>query len=87
MLRDVVHLYDTDQQPEETVLTLAISRATTPIIKRLIHEGVDVYAKITNTEDPKPKSDVTALHIGNQYCNIEGIRVLLQHTQTMLLRW
>jgi ankyrin repeat protein len=78
------------QEPWETVLSSAISRASLTLVKRLITQGADVYAKKTHNlmgggfclkfGDDHIR-DVTALHIGSQYSNFRGIKALLDYAR------
>lgn len=43
--RDVVLRLQLGAQPEDTVLTMAISRASAKMVKRLVSEGADIHAK------------------------------------------
>ncbi|ROW08722.1 hypothetical protein VPNG_06418 [Cytospora leucostoma] len=68
-----------------TVLTLAIPEVSAYIVGRLIDEGADVHAKVSDA-DPDHGSryygplymarDATALHLGSYYFNTEAIQVL-----------
>lgn len=67
-----------------TVLSLAISRASPGLVKRLIDEGADVHAKTTTRElefwaaqVEEHLQDFTPLHVGSLYLNSEGIQILL----------
>ncbi|TVY48747.1 putative ankyrin repeat protein [Lachnellula occidentalis] len=66
-----------------TVLSLAISRASPGLVNRLIDEGADVHAKTTRElpswsgDDENLLQDFTPLHVGSLYLNSEGIQVLL----------
>lgn len=70
---------------KETVLSLAISRASPGLVKRLIDEGADVHAKTTRglefllNHDEELLKNVTPLHVGSLYLNSEGIQILLDH--------
>ncbi|TVY28449.1 Ankyrin-3 [Lachnellula hyalina] len=67
----------------KTVLSLAISRASPGLVKRLIEEGADVHAKTTrdleswSEYDETLLQDFTPLHVGSLYLNSEGIQILL----------
>ncbi|CAD6440133.1 f2d0053b-2845-4e20-acca-a4efe87969a9-CDS [Sclerotinia trifoliorum] len=67
----------------KTVLSLAISRASPGLVKRLIDEGADVHTKTTRElefwsgYDEKLLQDFTPLHVASLYLNSEGIQVLL----------
>ncbi|KAI9647119.1 hypothetical protein NHQ30_005121 [Ciborinia camelliae] len=69
----------------KTVLSLAISRASPELVKRLIDEGADIYAKTTRELeswsgcDEKLLQDFTPLHVASLYLNFEGIQILLDH--------
>ncbi|KAL6400012.1 hypothetical protein AUP68_17426 [Ilyonectria robusta] len=84
--RDVVLRPQLGAQPEDTVLTMAISRASAKIVKRLLSEGADMHAKTMHDgfssfgEDLI--TDCTALHFGSQYCNVDGIRTLIEHSDS-----
>lgn len=77
------------QQPLDTVLGLAVSRASYALVKRLIDEGADANTKQQHTHKPvgaggfgrKKTSpwDVTALHLGSLFWNAEGVKALLDH--------
>ncbi|PQE04403.1 hypothetical protein CJF31_00010349 [Rutstroemia sp. NJR-2017a BVV2] len=79
--RDVINYMDI----YETVLSLAISRASPGLVKRLIDEGADVHAKTTiqlvpwSAYDEKLLHDFTPLHAGSLYLNLEGIQILLDN--------
>ncbi|GAB1206533.1 hypothetical protein APSETT445_005223 [Aspergillus pseudonomiae] len=70
-------------QPCDTVLSLAISRASYTLVKRLIEQGANVHAKQEHADSrfgfDVDLRDVTALHYGSIYWNIEGVRALLDH--------
>ncbi|KAE8132407.1 ankyrin repeat-containing domain protein [Aspergillus pseudotamarii] len=70
-------------QPRNTVLSLAISRASYKLVKRLIEQGANVHAKQEHVDArfgfKTDLRDVTALHYGSIYWNIEGVRALLDH--------
>jgi chitinase len=69
-------------QPRDTVLSLAISRASYGLVKRLIDQGADVQSKNwyhRNHNGLLDAQDVTVLHIGSSYWNVEGIKALLDH--------
>ena len=74
-----------DKQPRDTVLTLAISQASSKLVKRLIDEGADIYTKKMHFFNDGLFGgsdtiwDVTPLHIGGFYSNVEGIRTLLDN--------
>ncbi|RFU33355.1 hypothetical protein B7463_g2999, partial [Scytalidium lignicola] len=69
-------------QPRDTVLSLAIAKASPGLIKRLINEGADVHGKKMHLfcnhsfDRDSPIWDVTTLHIGSLYWNTEGIQAL-----------
>ena len=97
--RDVVYdlgsAHGGDEQPLDTVLSLAISQATSKLVQRLINEGADVHTKtklilphgLFRRSDmgyglfsgPGWVWDVTPLHIGSFYSNVKGIRVLFEN--------
>ncbi|KAE8315354.1 hypothetical protein BDV41DRAFT_586825 [Aspergillus transmontanensis] len=70
-------------QPRDTVLSLAISRASYMLVKRLIEQGANIYAREEHTDSrfwfDVDLRDVTALHYGSIYWNIEGVKALLDH--------
>ncbi|KAH8803029.1 ankyrin repeat-containing domain protein [Xylogone sp. PMI_703] len=72
-------------QPSDTVLSLAISRASPRLMKRLILEGADVNAKTMHTPyinflgRSDSIWDITLLHISTFYLNIEGIQTLFDY--------
>ncbi|KIN09101.1 hypothetical protein OIDMADRAFT_111204 [Oidiodendron maius Zn] len=74
-----------DEKPRDTVLTLAISRASSKLVKRLIDEGADVHTKKMHFLNDGSFGgldtiwDVTPLHIGSFYSNVEGIQTLLDN--------
>ncbi|KAF7554801.1 hypothetical protein G7Z17_g2643 [Cylindrodendrum hubeiense] len=82
--RDVLLRPHLGEQPEDTVLTLAISRASAKMVKRLLSEGADMHTKTMHFGFPNFEeefiTDATALHFGSQYCNIDGIRVLIEQS-------
>lgn len=81
--RDSMAPWFNEQQPSYTVLSLAISRASYGLVKRLIVEGADVHAKTThdayffaNQPDEDIVQSVTPLHIASFHANIDGIQAL-----------
>ena len=70
-------------QPRNTVLSLAISRASYKLVKRLIERGANVHTKQAHADArfgfETDLRDVTALHYGSIYWNAEGVRALLDH--------
>jgi ankyrin repeat protein len=87
--RDVLHrgafIPPGDEQPRNTVLGLAISRASPELVKHLIDEGANVHTKEMlfiqhgRLALPDPVWDVTPLHVSSFYLNTEGIQVLFTH--------
>ncbi|KUL81749.1 hypothetical protein ZTR_09411 [Talaromyces verruculosus] len=86
--------YDEEKlQPRDTVLSLAITRASSGLVKRLIENGADKdrkdwYARMNNTSfggSQISAQNVSVLHIGSLYWNVEGIKVLLDHEGSDLL--
>lgn len=70
-------------QPLETVLSLAISGASTDTIERLIDGGADIHTKTIYVDTNglfggrcDVAWDVTPLHIGSLFANTNGIRAL-----------
>lgn len=67
----------------ETVLSLAISRASPGLVNRLIDEGADVHVKtarglVSWSEcDESLLKDFTPFHVASLYLNFEGIQILL----------
>ncbi|GIK00429.1 hypothetical protein Aspvir_004454 [Aspergillus viridinutans] len=78
-----------DAQPLDTVLALAVSRASYALVKRLLDEGVDIHTKQQHTHNPMgagglgrekaSRRDVTALHIASLFWNAEAIKDLLDY--------
>ena len=77
-------------EPDDTVLSLAISGASLALVKRLIDLGADVNVKMTHdfidsglygTFGPDSIKDVIPLHIGSQYSNVGGIQAVLDHAR------
>jgi chitinase len=75
-----------EQQISDTVLSLAISRASYGLLKRLIVEGADVHAKTTHDAyffsdqpDENIVQSVTPLHLASFYANIDGIQALFDY--------
>ncbi|OQD90880.1 hypothetical protein PENANT_c001G11687 [Penicillium antarcticum] len=71
------------RQPQHTVLGLAMLRASSPLVKRLLSGGADVHNKqrywywtFCGKNECSPW-DVTALHIGSLGWNSDGIQALL----------
>jgi chitinase len=80
-------------QPRNTVLSLAVSRASSGLVKRLIDEGADVHRKdwYLRLNDFRfggsdiDDTDVSVLHLASSYWNVAAITVLLQNGGTELL--
>jgi ankyrin repeat protein len=80
-------------QPRNTVLSLAVSRASSGLVKRLIDEGADVHRKdwYLRLNDFRfggsdiDATDVSVLHLASSYWNVAAITVLLQNGGTELL--
>ncbi|KAH8701832.1 ankyrin repeat-containing domain protein [Talaromyces proteolyticus] len=80
-------------QPRDTVLGLAVSRASPSLVKRLIDEGADVHRRdwhlrMNNSSFGGSYIDainVTVLHLASSYWNVGAIKVLLQHRGSELL--
>ncbi|KAI3390471.1 hypothetical protein diail_9564 [Diaporthe ilicicola] len=73
----------TVDQPLDTVLSLTISGASADIIRRLVDGGADVHAKTIYVDTTglfegtcDVAWDVTPLHIGSMFANIDGIQAL-----------
>ncbi|CAN8099419.1 unnamed protein product [Discula destructiva] len=91
--RDVILRRDRENEIDDTVLSLAIPRASLALVRRLINEGADVHAIKThdffdgNSALGGFGSDVirgvTPLHIGSLYANTGGVQVLLDHGLTV----
>ncbi|PQE17523.1 hypothetical protein CJF30_00009521 [Rutstroemia sp. NJR-2017a BBW] len=79
--RDVTNYADIYQ----TVLSLAISRASPGLVKRLIDEGADVHAKTTiqlvpwSGYDERVVRDFTPLHAGSLFLSHKGIQIVLEN--------
>ena len=82
-VQDTLFQTNESQEPWETVLGLAISRASPALVKRLINQGADMYVKMAciSMDRSKITRGVTALHIGSQYSNAGGIQVLLDYAR------
>lgn len=87
--QDAVLSHGDDGQPLDTVLGLAVSRASYALVERLLDEGADIHAKQQYTHRPmgagsfgrekaSPR-DVTALHLASLFWNAEAIRALLDY--------
>ncbi|GAD93570.1 conserved hypothetical protein [Paecilomyces variotii No. 5] len=69
----------------DTVLSLAISRASYDLVKRLIAEGADAHARTMHQIDLFSRQsgeivqDVTPLHLGSLHANFNGIQALFDH--------
>lgn len=81
---DMVDLLPDVDQPLGTVLSLAIAQASADLVATLIDRGADVLAKTVYVDTEGlfdgPASvawDITPLHLGALYSNIEGIRALI----------
>ncbi|KAJ6014857.1 ankyrin repeat-containing domain protein [Penicillium herquei] len=75
------------EQPVDTVLSQAASRAGYGVIKQLIDAGADVHAKHRHLDQHLFEfndihRDSTALHVGSLYWNDAGIQALLDHHDT-----
>ncbi|KAJ0120038.1 hypothetical protein J7T55_000891 [Diaporthe amygdali] len=76
---------------QETVLSRAITGASSALVKRLIDQGADAYAKTTydffdgslygGFGPDTITRDVSPLHMGSLYFNTAGVRVLLNHAR------
>ena len=84
--RDSMTDRNEDSQPCDTVLSLAISKASAAMVTRLIDEGADVHGKrLQFFQDSffgvfvgrDVIRDITPLHTGSFYLNAEGVQVLL----------
>ena len=68
-----------------TVLSLAMAGASYQLVKRLVEEGADVHTKESryfSSRDIKSEynaQDITPLHIGSFYSNVDGIQALLDY--------
>lgn len=76
----------TIDQPLDTVLSLAVSGASTDIISRLVDGGADVHAKTIYVDTNglfegscNVAWDVTPLHIASTFTNANGIQALRDH--------
>lgn len=88
-VQDAVRSYglphvEQDEKPMhfmETALGQAASRASYQLLSRLIAEGANVHARQYNwSNDPiSDVEEVTALHIASGYCNVQGIKALLDN--------
>ncbi|QKX63663.1 uncharacterized protein TRUGW13939_10834 [Talaromyces rugulosus] len=74
------------EQISDTVLSLAISRASYGLLKRLIIEGADVHTKTAheahfflNQPDENIAKSITPLHLASFYANSNGIRALFDY--------
>ncbi|KAJ5358737.1 uncharacterized protein N7496_011150 [Penicillium cataractarum] len=75
------------QQPTDTVLGLAVSRAGSALVNRLIDEGADVYTKqqyihgarsaLARNRHQTITRDVTVLHLASAFWNAAAIQALL----------
>jgi Ankyrin repeats (3 copies) len=82
--RDVLmSLLDNNQHISDTVLSLAISRASYGLVKRLIAEGADMHAKtrheidfLSGHQSNEIVRDITLLHLGSLHANVDGIQAL-----------
>lgn len=72
----------------DTVLSLAITHASSRLVKRLIEGGADVHITTKSWRFDllrEPPSDrrtcdgITPLHIGSYHLNVEGVQALLDH--------
>lgn len=84
--RDALTSLLDEKQISDTVLSLAISRASYGLVKRLIADGADAHAKIMHQIDlfshqsgEEIVQDVTPLHLGSLHANFYGIQALFDH--------
>ncbi|KAH8690225.1 ankyrin repeat-containing domain protein [Talaromyces proteolyticus] len=84
--RDVLTSDLNGQDISYTVLSLAISRASYDLVKRLIAEGADMHATTVhwiNFFSSQPEDEiahgVTPLHLGSLHANLDGVQALFDH--------
>ncbi|KAL4744104.1 ankyrin repeat-containing domain protein [Aspergillus similis] len=77
------------RQPRDSVLGLAVSRAGTALVQRLISQGADVYLKqhfhdtttalVQFGEGMEQVHDVTTLHMASLFWNANVVKLLLEY--------
>ncbi|RWQ96861.1 ankyrin repeat-containing domain protein [Paecilomyces variotii] len=84
--RDALTSLLDEKQILDTVLSLAISRASYGLVKRLIAEGADVHVKtmhqielFSRQSGEEIVQDVTPLHLGSLHANFHGVQALFDH--------
>lgn len=84
--RDALTSLLDEKQISDTVLSLAISRASYGLVKRLIAEGADAHAKTMHQIDLFSRESgeeivqgITPLHLGSLHANFYGIQALFDH--------
>lgn len=89
-VRDAKRVYEWDDIDEghrlmETALGGGITNGSYNLLSRLISGGADVHARQWSvpTEFGEGDQEVTALHLGSGYWNLEGIRALLDNCGEM----
>ncbi|KAJ9209978.1 hypothetical protein DTO166G4_8450 [Paecilomyces variotii] len=84
--RDALTSLLDEKQISDTVLSLAISRASYGLVKRLIAEGADAHVKtmhqielFSRQSGEEIVQDVTPLHLGSLHANFHGVQALFDH--------
>ncbi|KUL82398.1 hypothetical protein ZTR_10321 [Talaromyces verruculosus] len=87
------HYNKEKSQPRDTVLGLAITRASYGLVRRLINEGADIHRKdwyqreLTSNfggDCAIDAQNVTMLHISSLYWNVDAIKALFDHGELLL---
>lgn len=82
-------LYPWGNQVQDSVIGLAVSTGTGPLIQRLVDSGADIYLKHQHLHHPRVPlqssttdartHDVTTLHLASFFHNSDAVKVLLNH--------
>ncbi|KAJ5874987.1 uncharacterized protein N7529_003417 [Penicillium soppii] len=78
-----------ENQVQDSVIGLSVSRGTGPLIQRLVDSGADIYLKHQHLHDPRVPlqsnttntraHNVTTLHLASLFYNSDAVKLLLNH--------
>lgn len=78
-----------ENQVQDSVIGLSVSRGTGPLIQRLVDSGADIYLKHQYLHDPRVPLqsnttntrvyNVTTLHLASLFYNSDAVKLLLNH--------